>query len=380
MRTLLFLLLITFIAQARCLKSHVVDYKNGDFARENNCVPYPAGDSYCFKNYGKGYKATLSKGCNLKTSFDLPRDVLIELGLIKPEEPPKPELEITTRDLFLHECEKNLEDCDCPVGAKVEENIYIQSPTGKARPMISCQPMEQVASDLFSSCLNQINSISENMTINEICQDQSKKSKVAQDCFEFILPGTLKYIKDFPIRCWYSISKFSSNYGQFKRQMKSLMNEREDINCNYSICTSATALAITNYYRDIALKDKVLSEDEKDKLQKKIWKYINISATPNELVENLKIGTGHIQHASLGQIGTNHLPQPGDLVQMWRNFKPYSGHSVVFKGFTYDEDKNIKDICYWSSQPGTRGYGVACEAITRVDKFLIGHLNGGQNE
>jgi hypothetical protein len=66
----------------------------------------------------------------------------------------------------------------------------------------------------------------------------------------------------------------------------------------------------------------------------------------------------------------------GDFANI--SWKSGGGHSVIFLGWTAD-NKGSKSIMYWSSQPGTNGYGDQIVSIDKITEIKFARLTNPQN-
>lgn len=176
-----------------------------------------------------------------------------------------------------------------------------------------------------------------------------------------------------PEQCGYKWPGF--DHEGFVATVEQFKNE-DKLECKESMCTSAAFLAWVAHIRHLRAMGKV-TESQYQKwteVNGKAHRFINHTAEPNELVEAFGIGKGYLQYIDEDELGSDGVPRPGDLVQIWR--KSGNGHSVVFKGFI-DKDKDGQPdlMCYWSSQPSTKGYGNNCETVEDMDRILIGSFN-----
>jgi hypothetical protein len=255
--------------------------------------------------------------------------------------------------------------CKCKSGEVTMPEVYATPGRGNKNTMYSCVP--GLNPKKFLSCMSKL---------TEPVQECNCDEKIECVNDSGNLPPSLYTAMIAPADCKYKWKGFSMS--TYKKVVTNYKADNSQIACTHSMCTSAVFLAWVNIQRKQLEKGKI-SRAEFDKRTKpggKAYQILNSAAEPNELVEAYGLGKGTVQYASDGKIGkTNNLPKAGDLVQLWR--KNSSGHSVVFKGFRDSNGDGRNDqLCYWSSQKKTNGYGNRCESINDMDRILIGSLNG----
>lgn len=194
---------------------------------------------------------------------------------------------------------------------------------------------------------------------------------------DVLLPPTLIACYEAKRNCGFGWKNFRTdgNYKKFYKNLRAIKEDRSPL-CYKSMCTSTTFEAFVMHMKQALLKGKI-TQEQFEKHTK--WKngslgydHINLNATPDALVEELGIGSGHQQHRS--ELGSNNIPKTGDLIQLWR--RSGSGHSAVFKGLVDIDGDNKNDLlCYVSSQSSTNGVGENCEEIKGLDRVLIGSLD-----
>lgn len=79
-----------------------------------------------------------------------------------------------------------------------------------------------------------------------------------------------------------------------------------------------------------------------------------------------------VQYSGMGEVVPPQQALPGDFMNIsWKNG---GGHSVIFLGWT-SNDEGARGLSYWSSQPGTDGYGdVHLKNLDKVSKVKIVRL------
>jgi hypothetical protein len=73
--------------------------------------------------------------------------------------------------------------------------------------------------------------------------------------------------------------------------------------------------------------------------------------------------------------------RPGDFMKIWWTSevgKIERGHSVVFSGVKKDARGNITEVCYWSSNQGTDGFGFACKPASSLNNHLFSRINSAE--
>jgi hypothetical protein len=103
-----------------------------------------------------------------------------------------------------------------------------------------------------------------------------------------------------------------------------------------------------------AMQDSGLLKNLDDKQLadfKKIW----YGAKDYKKGDKESLSTAALRKYGLGYEVPHEKAKPGDIAQIWR--KNGSGHSVIFKDWVYDDDKNVVGIKYRSTQKATKGIG-----------------------
>lgn len=83
-----------------------------------------------------------------------------------------------------------------------------------------------------------------------------------------------------------------------------------------------------------------------------------------------------VQYSGMGVEVKPEEARPGDFVNI--SWKTGIGHSVIFLGWYMDE-KNNKNMVYWSSQKGTNGYGDQVVSLERIKDVKIVRLTKPEN-
>ena len=84
-----------------------------------------------------------------------------------------------------------------------------------------------------------------------------------------------------------------------------------------------------------------------------------------------------IDYTQIGEVITPDAAKPGDFIKiMWSKS---SGHFVVFLGWVQDANNQPTAIRYWSSQPGTNGFGEQESNISKIYSLLFVRLTQPDN-
>ncbi len=118
-----------------------------------------------------------------------------------------------------------------------------------------------------------------------------------------------------------------------------------------------------------AMQDSGLLKDLDDK-QLADFKQIWYGAKDYKKGDKESLSTAALQKYGLGYEVPHESAKPGDIAQIWR--KNGSGHSVIFKDWVYDDDKNVVGIKYRSTQKATKGVGDRTEMFgDKIDPSQI---------
>jgi hypothetical protein len=83
-----------------------------------------------------------------------------------------------------------------------------------------------------------------------------------------------------------------------------------------------------------------------------------------------------LQYAQMGKVIKPEDARPGDFMNI--SWKSGNGHSVIFLGWYIDEN-NVKNIVYWSSQPGTNGFGDQMMPVSKISDVMVVRLTNPNN-
>lgn len=78
-----------------------------------------------------------------------------------------------------------------------------------------------------------------------------------------------------------------------------------------------------------------------------------------------------VQYSGMGTVIEPNQARPGDFLNI--SWKSGNGHSVIFLGWYIDE-KDEKNVVYWSSQKGTNGLGDDVVPISRINEVMFVRL------
>jgi hypothetical protein len=187
----------------------------------------------------------------------------------------------------------------------------------------------------------------------------------------------VKYLdENYPKNCGYSFPDWKGAYSRaFKPNVFAVLAGKKP-NCHVSNCSTASYLALVEAIRG--------TEHEK-KLQGKFKMGGPLYAKfvyEGNMIENV-FGPGEFNLGSFEKINrmdeatitdfeARGWPSPGDFLIL--NRRNGSGHSVVFSH--YQGTGNTREVCYWSSNRGTKGMGVQCEQTRKMGSIHAGRVEG----
>lgn len=189
-------------------------------------------------------------------------------------------------------------------------------------------------------------------------------------------------IENYPEECGYAFRRWNQeSISQLRNAITDVENGRIP-RCHPSDCATASYLALLERIRGTPHYDRL---KDLGGLNMGGTLYRTFVQEPNSIVrtfDGLGLGDHRIispmNNAQMQRHNAEGWPSAGDFVLLNRKSRPgrsATGHMTVFSH--YQDGPRGKEICYWSSNSGTRGMGTQCERVSTLGSIHVGRVSDG---